>query len=222
MNYKYEGLPEKHPHIEGQIEVTFKCGHTKLVDISEYGYKSEDRFLADAKKYRDCPECEKEKNRIMMSEYDEIAMSYSEYKRYYPKCPVLKNSYDDIAKTVVAFVPKDMEYYKNKAIRNDIPTQKTHIFDITKQLSANSIQHNMYYEKDGKIFCETSTIQIDDSGQKKIYIESEPYTYQIDHTNSLELFRDICEVQYKSIMTLGVLDCFKERHKNIIQTDYSK
>ena len=219
MKPAYDGLIDKRNYIGGTKELTFKCGHTEQVDISEYGYMKEEVFLRDMKKFRDCPTCEKQKKIEAMKDYDEIIMSYSEYKNYYANCNVLKNSYNKINQTILVFVPKDMEYYKNKAIRNKIPIQRTHILDVTKQLNSNTIKHNVYFEENGMIYCETSMIRVEDLEDGKKYIESKPTVYQIDHTNSSELFYDILDTQYKHSMTHGVLDCFKERHKNILSSD---
>lgn len=85
-----------------KYNVTFSCGHTERKEL--FGSERErQKKIAYWEQHGKCTACyEKEK----YADYDEIEMSYAEYKRNYANCKTKAGSYDNKNKTIVVYVPK--------------------------------------------------------------------------------------------------------------------
>lgn len=77
------------------------CGHEEQIEI--FGKTSEREYRIRTEEKRVCRKCyESEK----YADYDEIEMSYAEYKRNYADCKTKSGSYDAKSKTIIVYVPK--------------------------------------------------------------------------------------------------------------------
>ena len=77
------------------------CGHEEQIEVFGKTSEREYRIAAEEKKVcRKCYESEK------YADYDEIKMSYAEYKRNYTDCKTKSGSYDAKSKTNIVYVPK--------------------------------------------------------------------------------------------------------------------
>lgn len=91
-----------------KYNIEFKCGHNEEVAI--FGsFKDREREIERLQECN-CSACRKLAfQKKMSSEYDEVRMSYSEYKKSYSKCKTLNDSYDKKTKTIVVFVKKQAD-----------------------------------------------------------------------------------------------------------------
>ena len=89
-----------------KYNIEFKCGHTEEVEL--FGkFKDREREIERLQECN-CSACRKLSfQKQMAAEYDEVRMSYSEYKKSYSNCKTLHDSYDNATKTIVVFVKKD-------------------------------------------------------------------------------------------------------------------
>lgn len=77
------------------------CGHEEQIEV--FGKVSEREYMIKREENKVCRKCyEAEK----YADYDEIKMSYAEYKRNYADCKTKSGSYDAKSKTIIVYVPK--------------------------------------------------------------------------------------------------------------------
>jgi len=81
------------------------CGHEEQIEI--FGKVTEREFKIKQEEKKVCRYCyETEK----YSNYEEIEMSYAEYKKYYSYCKTKTGSYDKKNKTIIVYVPKEYQF----------------------------------------------------------------------------------------------------------------
>lgn len=102
------------------------CGHEERVEL--FGSSGERERKIAYLESQVCKECyEKEK----YADYDEIEMTYSEYKRNYADCKTKSGSYDAKNKTIVVYVPRQEQ--ETKPDTDTIEGRKTAIKNIAKE-----------------------------------------------------------------------------------------
>ena len=88
-----------------KYDVTFSCGHTETVALYGPDVKRH-RMIDFYEREGECSECAKARiNEFNSRGCEEKRMLYREYKKSYPHCATKRDSYDDISKTVVVYVP---------------------------------------------------------------------------------------------------------------------
>ena len=93
----------------GKYNVVFKCGHEEEVNL--FGkYKDREKRIEWYEKECECSKCRTVTYRKKMAEtHNEVIMSYREYKENYADCKTLRDSYDNVTRTVLVFVPKEKD-----------------------------------------------------------------------------------------------------------------
>ena len=97
-----------------KVTVKFSCGHTKVVELFGRGVDRESR-IAYYEKYGICSDCYKEKIEINRAiKYQEVEMSYIDYRTNFKELEAKKGSYNGINKTIIVYVPR-----VDKSIKSD-------------------------------------------------------------------------------------------------------
>lgn len=102
-----------------KYSVEFKCGHNEEVQL--YGpYADREREIERLSEC-DCPACRKLAfQKSMSAEYDEVRMSYADYKKSYSDCKTLRDSYDKKTKTIVVFVKKQASSVDDDTVKDKV------------------------------------------------------------------------------------------------------
>lgn len=102
-----------------KYNIEFKCGHNE--EVALFGsFKDREREIERLQEC-DCSACRKLAfQKKMSSEYDEVRMSYSEYKSKYADCKTLNDSYDKKTKTIVVFVKKKADTLSDDVTREKV------------------------------------------------------------------------------------------------------
>lgn len=97
-----------------KYDVTFACGHTHTVDLYGPGAARERKI----KWYENsclCPDCyAAQKAAEMADAFDEVEMSYAEYKREHAECKTKPGTYNKATRTIIVYVPKQAEEEKKE------------------------------------------------------------------------------------------------------------
>lgn len=84
-----------------KVWVKRACGHEEQIEV--FGKVSEREYVIKREENKVCRKCyEAEK----YADYDEVEMTYAEYKRNYADCKTKYGSYDAKSKTIIVYVPK--------------------------------------------------------------------------------------------------------------------
>lgn len=84
-----------------KVWVKRSCGHEEQIEV--FGKVSEREYVIKREENKVCRKCYEAER---YADYDEIEMSYAEYKRNYANCKTKAGSYDNKNKTIVVYVPK--------------------------------------------------------------------------------------------------------------------
>ena len=84
-----------------KVWIKRSCGHEEQIEV--FGKVSEREYVIKREENKVCRKCyEAEK----YADYDEVEMTYSEYKRNYADCKTKYGSYDKKNKTIIVYVPR--------------------------------------------------------------------------------------------------------------------
>lgn len=143
-----------------KYDVTFKCGHTEVVELFGKNADREAKINYYSTKCV-CHECYiAERDAEMLKDHDLVEMHYSEYKNSYSSCETQKGSYNAATKTIKVFVPKAVEETAEEIteeVSEDTAEETTEEITIVNTI-ATVIEHvaqsvdNAYNAKAGDAF----------------------------------------------------------------------
>ena len=84
-----------------KVWIKRSCGHEEQIEV--FGKVSEREYVIKREENKVCRKCyEAEK----YADYDEVEMTYAEYKNNYADCKTKYGSYDKKNKTIIVYVPR--------------------------------------------------------------------------------------------------------------------
>ena len=102
-----------------KYNIEFKCGHNE--EVALFGPFAERKREIERLSECNCSACRKLAfQKSMASEYDEVRMSYTDYKKSYSDCKTLRDSYDKKTKTIVVFVKKHVNDVTDDTVKNEV------------------------------------------------------------------------------------------------------
>ena len=109
-----------------KVWIKRSCGHEEQIEV--FGKVSEREYVIRREENKVCRKCyEAEK----YADYDEVEMTYSEYKRNYADCKTKSGSYDAKNKTIVVYVPRQEQ--ETKPDTDTIEGRKTAIQKVAEE-----------------------------------------------------------------------------------------
>ena len=135
-----------------KYNIDFKCGHNE--EVALFGsFKDREREIERLQECN-CSACRKLAfQKKMSSEYDEVRMSYSEYKKSYSKCKTLNDSYDKKTKTIVVFVKKAADVVADDTVKDEVIKAAEQATEESKQsIERNAALMTRTYAKVGRVY----------------------------------------------------------------------
>ena len=118
-----------------KYEVTFSCGHTKVMNL--YGPNaSREKRIAYYEEQGLCPECYAKAQAEKMAQKSNIVeMHYGEYKRRYAMHKTVPGSYNPETKTIKVYLPKPSD----STLRTVANLSKSEIFKAAHELTRKAL-----------------------------------------------------------------------------------
>ena len=135
-----------------KYNITFSCGHTEEREL--FGpYKDRDRKIEYFENHGLCSACyHKQQEAELAKDYDEVEMSYRDYKNNYSDCKTKYDSYNASTKTIVVYVPNDLKQAEIDAENEKLRAMSTLKFG-TKTRTCTvvfNMDEDTYKERTGK------------------------------------------------------------------------
>ena len=151
-----------------KYNIEFKCGHNE--EVALFGsFKDREREIERLQECN-CSACRKLAfQKKMSSEYDEVRMSYSEYKKSYSDCKTLNDSYDKKTKTIVVFVKKQADDVADDVIKEKvIEAAEQATAEAKASIERNAALMTRTYAKAGLTYDKTAALAKCDAALAKL------------------------------------------------------